>query len=133
MAVTVGIRELANNTSGVVEEVRRSGRPAFVTRHGRPVAVLYPLDEDALLDHVLANAPEYVADMRRADALIAAGARGITHDELVDALDDDAALDRLAAEAEQREQAALEGARPRRSGEAAKRTPRKPSAQTSRG
>ncbi|MGH9078124.1 MAG: type II toxin-antitoxin system Phd/YefM family antitoxin [Acidimicrobiales bacterium] len=75
---TVGIRELANNTSAVVDEVARSGRPALVTRHGRPVAAVVPVDEEELLDYVLANAPEYVRSMAEADAALARGERGVS-------------------------------------------------------
>jgi prevent-host-death family protein len=70
---TVGIRELSNNTSQVVDEVATTGRPTFVTRHGKPVAVVLPVDEDALEDWVLANAPEYVRSMAEADADLEAG------------------------------------------------------------
>lgn len=70
---TVGIRELANNASAVVDEVARSGRPALVTRHGKPVAAVVPVDEDDLLDWVLDNAPEYVRSMQSADEDLAAG------------------------------------------------------------
>lgn len=73
---TIGIRELANHASAVVEEVGRTGRPTLVTRNGKPVAVLAPIDEEDLLDHVLANAPEYVRSMRKAEAEIARGERG---------------------------------------------------------
>ncbi|MGO9407834.1 MAG: type II toxin-antitoxin system Phd/YefM family antitoxin, partial [Acidimicrobiales bacterium] len=43
---TIGIRELANHTSAVVDEVNRTGRPALVTKNGRPVAVLAAIDEE---------------------------------------------------------------------------------------
>ena len=48
----VGIRELANRASAIVDEVSGTGRPALITKHGRPVAALVPLDEDALQDWV---------------------------------------------------------------------------------
>jgi prevent-host-death family protein len=67
---TVSIRELGRQVSGVVNEVRTTGRPTFVTHRGTPVAVLLPLDAEQLEDHVLANAPEYVASMRTADEAI---------------------------------------------------------------
>jgi PHD/YefM family antitoxin component YafN of YafNO toxin-antitoxin module len=47
--------------------LERTRRPALVTRHGKPVAVLSPIDMDALEDFILANAPEYVASMAEAD------------------------------------------------------------------
>lgn len=75
---TVTIRELGRQVSGVVNEVRATGRPTFVTHRGTPVAVLLPLDADALEEHVLANAPEYVASMREADEAIAHGEPGVS-------------------------------------------------------
>jgi prevent-host-death family protein len=65
---TYGIRELQRRSSEIVYELERSRRPALVTRHGKPVAVLSPIDEDALEDFILANAPEYVASMAEAEA-----------------------------------------------------------------
>ncbi len=63
----VSVRELGRNASRVVNEVAKSGRPALVTRHGTPVVALVPIDEGALEDFILANAPEFVRDMRQAD------------------------------------------------------------------
>lgn len=74
---TVTIRELGRQVSGVVNDVRTTGRPAFVTHRGTPVAVLLPLDAEQLEDYILANAPEYVASMREADAAIAQGKAGV--------------------------------------------------------
>ena len=51
----VSIRDLGRNPSGVVDEVARSGRPALVTRNGRPVAALVRLDQVALEDWALAS------------------------------------------------------------------------------
>lgn len=65
--VSVNVRELARNTSKVIDEVERRHRPTLVTRGGRPVAALVPIDPDALEDWILANAPEFVKGMRRAD------------------------------------------------------------------
>lgn len=72
----MSIRDLANNASAVVDQVATSGRPAVVTKHGKPVAALVPIDQEALEDWVLANAPEYVANMAQADGEIARGERG---------------------------------------------------------
>lgn len=41
---TVTIRELVRQVSGVVNEVRTTGRPTFVTHRGTPVAVLRAAD-----------------------------------------------------------------------------------------
>ncbi len=69
----VGIRELAERASAVVSEVERTGHPVLVTRRGRPVAVVTAIDEDAFYDHVLANAPEYVRQMREVKERYARG------------------------------------------------------------
>jgi prevent-host-death family protein len=73
---TVSIRDLANHTKSVVEEVARSGRPALVTQRGKPVVAVVPIDEAALEDWVLANAAEFVQAMADDDELIAAGGHG---------------------------------------------------------
>lgn len=87
--MSVGIRELAERASAVVSEVTDSGRPMLVTRRGQPVAAVVPVDEDELLDYVLAHSPEYVADMRTADNTIAAGERGRPMEEIFAEIDAD--------------------------------------------
>lgn len=69
----IGIRELANQASRLVSQVAKSGEPAIITRHGRAVAMLVPVDSAALEDFVLANAPEFVESRRAADEDLAAG------------------------------------------------------------
>src|SRR6266849_1419625 len=63
----VNIRELARNTSKVIGDVARRNRPTIITRGGRPVAAVVPIDADALEDWILANSPEFVRGMRKAD------------------------------------------------------------------
>lgn len=65
---TISIRDLARRPSRVVDDVISSGRPAIITRHGKPVGAMIAIDPDELEDFVLANAPEYAAAMRAADA-----------------------------------------------------------------
>jgi prevent-host-death family protein len=64
---TVNVRELARNTSKVIDDVSKRRRPTLVTRAGRPVAAVVPIDAGALEDWILANAPEFVEGMRLAD------------------------------------------------------------------
>jgi prevent-host-death family protein len=64
---TVSMRDLARRAGEVVDEVARSGRPALVTRHGRPVAALIRVREEDLEDFILANAPEFGQSLREAD------------------------------------------------------------------
>lgn len=70
---TISIRDLSRRPSQVVDEVVRTGRPAIITRHGRPVTAMVALDPDELEDYVLARAPEYVRSRRAADADLRAG------------------------------------------------------------
>ncbi len=80
---TVGVRELATRASMIVAEVETSGKPALVTRRGRPVAVLVALNEDDFYNVVLAKAPEYVRDRQDADTAIARGNLGRPLDEVI--------------------------------------------------
>lgn len=70
---TISIRDLARRSSRVVADVVSSGRPAIITRRGKPVGALIAIDNDELEDFVLANAPEYAASIRDADADLARG------------------------------------------------------------
>jgi prevent-host-death family protein len=64
----IGVRDLGRNPSKVLDELAEGRRPMLVTRRGRPVAVLLPIDPDEVEDLVLAYAPEYVASRAEAEA-----------------------------------------------------------------
>jgi prevent-host-death family protein len=83
---SVGIRELGRNPSKVVDEVTTSRRPALVTRHGKLVAAIVPIDDAALEDWVLANAPEFIDDREVALRERAAG-EAVPLDEFLAELD----------------------------------------------
>ena len=70
---TISIRDLGRRPSQVVDEVVRTGRPAIITRHGRPVTAMVAVDPDELEDFVLAHAPAFVRSTRAADADLRAG------------------------------------------------------------
>jgi len=78
----VNMRELARSTSRVVDSVHRSGKATLVTRGGRPVVAMIPIDEGALEDWVLAHSPAVVASLRTADADLRAG-RAMSLDEFL--------------------------------------------------
>jgi antitoxin (DNA-binding transcriptional repressor) of toxin-antitoxin stability system len=49
------------------------GEPVIVTRGGRPIFAIVPVDEERLYDHLLATAPPYLRMMREAEEAVAAG------------------------------------------------------------
>jgi hypothetical protein len=53
--------------------------------------VVLPISEDDLYDYVLANAPEYVRDMRGADERIARGEHGRPLEDVLAELDRESA------------------------------------------
>lgn len=67
----VSIRDLSRNPSAVVDEVERSGRPAIVTRNGKPVAALVRIDQVALEDWVQSTLGEPPAKLvtRKSEAI----------------------------------------------------------------
>lgn len=83
---TISIRDLARRSSRVVQDVASSGRPAIITRRGKPVGALIAIDPDELEDFVLANAPEYARAIRDADADLARG-RTRPLSDVIDELD----------------------------------------------
>ena len=70
---TVSIRDLARETSKVVDEVAKSGRPMLVTRRGKPIAAVVPVDPDALEDFVLENSPSFVRAVKAAKRELSTG------------------------------------------------------------
>lgn len=46
MKQEIGIRELKNQTSSIVRQVREESAEYIITHHGRPVAILRPIHED---------------------------------------------------------------------------------------
>lgn len=70
---TIGVRQLARNASAIINELDATKQPALVTRRGRPVAYILPVDSEQFEDFVLANAPEFVEGMAAADRELIAG------------------------------------------------------------
>jgi prevent-host-death family protein len=70
---TIGVRELARNTSAIINELEETKEPAMITRRGRPIAYMLPIDSEQFEDFVLANAPEFVSGMAAADRELAIG------------------------------------------------------------
>ncbi len=70
---TVGVRELARHTSSIINDIEQSKEPTLVTRRGRPVVYMLPVDSEEFEDFLLANAAQFVDGMTAADAELAAG------------------------------------------------------------
>jgi len=67
----VSIRELANNASRVVRDVAESRETKLITKHGKPVAAIVPIDEKQLAQLFQAAIPELaeeLADMKSSRA-----------------------------------------------------------------
>ncbi|HET7443323.1 MAG TPA: type II toxin-antitoxin system Phd/YefM family antitoxin [Solirubrobacterales bacterium] len=72
MAV-VGIRQLSRETSKVIQQFEETGEPLIVTREGRPIGALMPVDQAQLQDIVLATAPKSLELHEQAKADLAEG------------------------------------------------------------
>jgi PHD/YefM family antitoxin component YafN of YafNO toxin-antitoxin module len=70
---TIGIRELARHASSIINDIEKKKEPALVTRRGRPVVYMLPVDSEEFEDFVLAHAPRFVEGMAAADGELAAG------------------------------------------------------------
>ncbi len=70
---TIGIRELARHASSIISDIEQKKEPALVTRRGRPVVYMLPVDSAEFEDCVLTHAPWFVGGMAAADAELAAG------------------------------------------------------------
>lgn len=62
----VSMRDLQRNAAQVIDDATDSGKPAVVTRNGKPVAILTAVDEEAFEDFLLARMPSLDADVREA-------------------------------------------------------------------
>jgi prevent-host-death family protein len=70
---TITLRELARNTASVIQGIQSSGRPALVTRNGKPVVALVPIDEVALEAWLLKESADITRAVAGADADLDAG------------------------------------------------------------
>jgi PHD/YefM family antitoxin component YafN of YafNO toxin-antitoxin module len=70
---TIGVRDLARHASSIISDLEQTREPALITRRGRPVAYMLPVDSEQFEGFVLAHAPEFVEGMAAADAELAAG------------------------------------------------------------
>jgi prevent-host-death family protein len=71
--MVIGIRELRNRATQVLRSLEERRTGIVVTRHGRPAALILPIEAPEAEDYVLSHAPEIVASLRAADADLRAG------------------------------------------------------------
>jgi PHD/YefM family antitoxin component YafN of YafNO toxin-antitoxin module len=69
---TIGVRELAKRASSIINDIEQNKEPALITRRGRPVVYMLPVDSEEFEDFVLAHASQFVEGMTAADAELAA-------------------------------------------------------------
>jgi len=60
-ALVFTMRDLNQQTARVMAEIEESGKPAFITRHGRFVAVITPLVPGRVESRVLAEMAREIA------------------------------------------------------------------------
>jgi prevent-host-death family protein len=70
---TIGVRDLAKHASAIINDIEQNKEPALITRRGRPVAYVLPVDSEEFEDFVLTHAPQFVEGMAAADSELAAG------------------------------------------------------------
>lgn len=59
----VSTRDLQRHAGRIVDEAASSGRPAVITRSGKPVAILTAVDEEAFEDFVIVSQMGVVDDV----------------------------------------------------------------------
>jgi antitoxin (DNA-binding transcriptional repressor) of toxin-antitoxin stability system len=79
-ALVCTMRDLGQQTARVMAEIENSGQPAFITRHGRFVAVITPLAPGQVESQVLA---EMAREIGETGPGLAATARGPARPHLV--------------------------------------------------
>lgn len=94
---TVGVRDLANRASAVLDSLEQGGQPVIVTRRGHPIAILSPIDADEFYDYVLARSPEFVSGRQAAEKRFARGEYGQSLDEVLAELDAEDSADSASA------------------------------------
>ncbi|MFZ2113273.1 MAG: type II toxin-antitoxin system Phd/YefM family antitoxin [Solirubrobacteraceae bacterium] len=68
---TIGVRELARHASSIINDIEQNKEPTLITRRGRPVVYMLPVDSEEFEDFVLAHAPQFVAGIAAADVELA--------------------------------------------------------------
>lgn len=70
---TIGVRELARHASSIISDIEQNKEPVLITRRGRPVVYILPVDSAEFEDFLLAHAPQFVEGMATAETELTAG------------------------------------------------------------
>lgn len=71
--MAIGIRDLKNRATEILRTMSETGAAVVVTRHGRPTALILPIESAEAEDYVLAHAPEIVSSLREAESDLRTG------------------------------------------------------------
>ena len=73
-ALVYSVRELGKQAARIMSEIENSGKPAFITRHGRFIATITPLAPGQVESRVLAEMGRQIAkrDQRRPASAVTA-------------------------------------------------------------
>lgn len=66
------VKELQKDASGIISSVEH-GEDVIITKHGKPTAVIYPLNEDTIEDYLLQHSPKIRAKIEEGLRDIKAG------------------------------------------------------------
>lgn len=69
---TIGVKELKAKASEIVERTA-SGESFIITKRGRPVAAVVPIDADDVEDQILSRSKKIARDLAAADRALALG------------------------------------------------------------
>jgi len=64
LALVYTMRDLNQQTARVMSEIDKTGKPAFITRHGRFVAIITPLSPGQVESRVLAELAREITKRR---------------------------------------------------------------------
>jgi prevent-host-death family protein len=68
-ALVYTMRDLNQRTASIMSKVEKTGKPAFITRHGRFVAMITPLAPEQVESRVLAEMAREIANPAEAGPL----------------------------------------------------------------
>jgi prevent-host-death family protein len=79
---TIGVRELKDHISEVLEDLQKNGEPVLVTKHGRSVARITPIsDEERRVSHDANDA--WTALNRLAERIRAQWPQGVSAEDVL--------------------------------------------------